>query len=405
MKVCYVTMAFPTPTETFACAEVRRLDQWGVTVSVHALRPAFPGAARMLCERGIAHIPLTHGSVGNNLRGLALAVLRPLLLIDLLAFIFRTNGLRLKHLVLSLIWVPRVLDLFTRIEKDRPDVVNLFWGHFPSLIGYLVQQRLPETVLSMSLRAYDLDMEFPCTAPVARRADVVRTIARANVPAIRKLGVEPERILLCYSGVELSQLAPQTGKVRHRLLVAARLIREKKIEDVLEVFARLRQKWPEATLHVLGDGPERARLEAVAAAKGLGESVRFRGHVTHEQVFAEMAEAEVFLFLSQLSGERVPNAVKEAMGSRCLCVVTDTRGMDELIADGQTGFIVPQGDREAAFRVIDGAFHDPERLAAMAEAARETIEARFDFEECIQPLKVAWDAAREKRRPAVTALS
>ena len=110
------------------------------------------------------------------------------------------------------------------------------------------------------------------------------------MPAIRKLGVAAERILLCYSGVDFSKLRP-AQKVRHRLLVAARLIREKKIEDVLEVFARGSYFWvPLEQIDSLAMSAPRVPRDLIWAPARLEMDVRATPGVVGTGLFLGMAD-------------------------------------------------------------------------------------------------------------------
>ena len=92
-----------------------------------------------------------------------------------------------------------------------------------------------------------------------------------------------------------------------------------------------------------------ARDERLARALGIRESVEFRGQVTYDSVLAALASAEVLLFLSRHEAERLPNVVKEAMASRCICIVSRTPGIEELIPNGRIGFIVEQVEKVLVF--------------------------------------------------------
>jgi colanic acid/amylovoran biosynthesis glycosyltransferase len=138
--------------------------------------------------------------------------------------------------------------------------------------------------------------------------------------------------------------------------------------------------WPDATLVILGDGRELQTLKALAKALAIDHAVSFKGHVNHHAVFRELLTAEVFLFMSTKSSERLPNVVKEAMGSRCVCVATNTPGIEELLVHGKEGFVVPQGDVETAARFIEQAFADAAQREVMVEAAHLHVKEDFDLE-------------------------
>jgi colanic acid/amylovoran biosynthesis glycosyltransferase len=326
MRVAYVTMRFPEPTETFASNEVRILSGLGIDITVHSLRGRRPDTDRMLHDRDLAGLATTFNGAMATLRGAWSALLRPRLLLQVLAWIVRANRARPRDLALSLILLPRAFDVLAAIERDPPDVVHIYWGHLPSLVGFLVQRRLPQVVTSMAIVAYDLLREYGGTIEVARRADVVRTHAIANVDHITRFtGVPPERIDVIYNGVDvdkLADLARHHPKVPRRIATVARLIEVKGTDRVLEAFAAIRARWPDATLVVVGSGPDRERLEALRDELMLGESVEFRGLLPHDEALAEVARAEVLMLLSRLRSDRLPNVVKEGMACGCICVTT-----------------------------------------------------------------------------------
>jgi len=408
-------MAFPATSETFACLEVRTLREAGLSVSVYALRPAgirgedepfgfFTSrargreAAQLLADRGLGDLPVNHTTSLALLRGSWVAVTHPSTLLDLLAWLWRRNWQSPRHLIKSLVLVPRCLDIFSSIRRARPDVVHLFWGHYPTIVGYLVHRHLPDVVLSMFLGAYDLNRCYPGSAAVARAADVVWTHCRHNVRGIAALAVPSSRLRVAYRGVDVEAFFHRgSRKVPRRVVTAGRLLPQKGMDDVLMAFAKVHGRWPEASLVVLGDGPERSRLVSRARALGIGSAVTFRGHVGHDQVRQEMASAEVFVLLSKSASERLPNAVKEAMASRCACVVTNTPGIEELVEDGLSGLLVPYGDVEGAARQIAHLLHDPERAAAVASVAQERVCAQFDVRRSIRAYQECWTELLQRR--------
>src|SRR5690606_3115272 len=124
-------------------------------------------------------------------------------------------------------------DILAQLEREVPDVLHTEWGHYPSVIAFLVQKRLPDTVVSVSLIAYDLDAEFGGTIEVVRNASVVRTQAHVNVDQIARFtGISPARVAVIYDGVDLKPIRAihtTIDKVPGRFVVAGRLIPEKGI--------------------------------------------------------------------------------------------------------------------------------------------------------------------------------
>jgi glycosyltransferase involved in cell wall biosynthesis len=398
VKVVYVTMQFPVPSEAFAAVEIRALRRQGADLHVLCYRPAPAKAAEMLRDRDLADLPLDHGSAAGTLRGLAAMLRRPGDTAFLLGYLFRHGLRRPKQLLKALALVPRSFDLLRRIEVLRPHVVHLYWGHFPSLLGLLVRRRLPEVLVSQFLGAYDLEEAFPLSGVLARDADYLVTLSRANVPAIAALGAPAEKVQVSFHGVDIPRPLPSGTKTPGLMVVAERLVPQKCTADAIRVFAAVHRDLPEARLVVCGMGPEAAHLKQLADDLGLGEAVRFAGHVAHSELLALFDRAEVTLTMSRSPSERLPNVMKEAMLRRCLCLSSRTAGIEELIDDGDSGLIVDLSDVAGAARRLGAILGDAGQVAAFGRRAQEKIVAEFDVDRLMAERLSIWSALRDGRK-------
>ena len=404
MRVAYITMQFPYPSETFASNDVRVLREKNVEVSVHGLRFPHPDAAKMLAERDLEGLTLTHNKSTSVVGGLSYGLKKPHYLLSLLSYCVRANANKPSHLFKSLVLVPRVLEVFSWLERERPDIVHIYWGHYPALVGYLVERYLPQTIVTLSLAAYDLHMQYGGTKQVAQQAHAVRTLTKANVTQIKKVfGVPAERIKVIYDSLDITRgqrALAEKEKIPKRILTAGRLIEAKGMFEVLEVFATVIGQHPEASLMILGDGDKRAELEARCRALRLEHAVTFKGHVNHNEVFEEMAAAEVFLFLSK--SERLPNVVKEAMLSGCVCVVSNTVGIEELIPDERYGFVVPADDIEAATACVLRSLEPSFNRASLLEKAKNHVIKYFSIESSLQQYLDTWKSLLANNQAALS---
>lgn len=404
MNVWYVFSQFPAPSETFAGTDVRVLRRLGVRVRAVNLRPSHPRATQLLREWDLEALELDEVTPGKLLAGAGRLARQPGLLTYLLGIILRDNWRRPVHVVKSLLALPRVLQLHRQLAANPPDVLHLFWGHYASLLGLLVRRTHPGVVVTVFLGAYDLRSRYATSATLAGVAHGVFTHARANLPLLAAQGVPPERVRVVYRGVDFERLRPGgQPKVPLRIATAGRLTRDKGMAEVLQAFAQVRQQWPRASLCLIGDGPERGSLEALARARGL-TGVEFAGHLEHRRVFERLCEAEVFLFLSRQ--EHLPNVVKEAMAARCACVVSRTTGIEELVAPGEHGLVVDAEDVAGAAAAVDRIFREPALRERLVTRARAHLETHFDaarnmsryravWEECL----VAWRSTRGMAQP------
>ena len=119
----------------------------------------------------------SHNGIAATLAGVGHALTRPALLGRALRWIVASSQRSWRDALLSVVLLPRAFDILAGLERRKPDVVHMYWGHFPTIVGYLVQRRLPDVVTSVSIVAYDLERAYGGSVDVARRADVLRTHA------------------------------------------------------------------------------------------------------------------------------------------------------------------------------------------------------------------------------------
>jgi glycosyltransferase involved in cell wall biosynthesis len=205
--------------------------------------------------------------------------------------------------------------------------------------------------------------------------------------------------------VEVSETVARGRPVRPAsdgtdLVWAGRLAGEKGIDDLLVAVSRLRSSGLDARLDLLGDGPERVRLEALAASLGLNGAIRFRGHIADRAAYLEaLRAADLFVMPSRAEG--VPKAVVEAMGAGVPVVASRVGGVPALLGDGDRGVLVGPGGSAALAAAIAGLASDQaarERLrwtglafaadhTASAQAARLVAWMRRSFPDLAWPVE------------------
>ncbi|MGY1638389.1 glycosyltransferase family 4 protein [Geodermatophilus sp. SYSU D00742] len=187
---------------------------------------------------------------------------------------------------------------------------------------------------------------------LAADAVVARTVTRTVVPASsmgrflrERLRVPAGRVVHIDNGLPLPPATVPRGPVR-RLLFVGLLVRRKGVHVLLEALAAAALP-PDVTLQVVGDGPERADLEALAARSGLRGRVEFLGFRT--DVPALLAEADAFVLPSAM--EQQPLVLIEALGAGKPVVATDVGGVAEMVAGA--GIVVPPEDVPALRRALE----------------------------------------------------
>jgi glycosyltransferase involved in cell wall biosynthesis len=164
------------------------------------------------------------------------------------------------------------------------------------------------------------------------------------------------------------------------ILGMGRLITSKGFDVLIRAFARASKAQPEWRLRIVGDGPERSRLESLAGECGVRSRVHFDGMV--RDVATPLSEADIFVFASRYEG--FPNALTEAMAHGCAVVSTDCPcGPAEIIRDGVDGFLVPVDDIKAMSGAMLRLMSNAQERRRLAERAREVCD-RFSLERILE---------------------
>ena len=159
-----------------------------------------------------------------------------------------------------------------------------------------------------------------------------------------------------------------------RVVLTVGSLTPQKAQDVLlEAFATIPARVPEALLLIAGEGRLEPALRERHAALGLGERVRFLG--ARRDVDALLAACDVFVLSSVREGLSV--TLLEAMRAARACVATDVGGNPEAVADGVNGRIVPVRDPDALAEALVQSLADPERTASFGAAGRARFLERF----------------------------
>ena len=289
---------------------------------------------------------------------------------------------------------PGVVAQLRRVFARRaPDIVetHMIKSHFLVRLAGLAPRRPwvafhhGYTTTDMKMRLYNRINRL--TLPSATR---VATVCGAFARQLESAGVKPERIFVRHSSVAAAEARAGDDAargLRARLGVAegervilsvGRLSREKGHADLLRALSRLAETDPALKFKavVVGDGPERAALEAEAASLGLKERVIFAGHADDVRPFYAAADASALPSHSEGS----PLALLEAMAAGLPVVATAVGGVPEVAADGETALLVPARDPRAFAAALSRVLSDDALARALAADASVRVASDFSPE-------------------------
>ena len=189
-------------------------------------------------------------------------------------------------------------------------------------------------------------------------------------------GIPTDRILFCppgerYDGDEL------------RLLFVGRLTPKKDPISLLRSYAAARAELGtlHSTLTMIGDGPMRDEVAAERDRLGLGEAVKITGRLSHDEVIAAFRSAHIYVQHSVTAPdgdeEGLPVSITEALAGGLPVVATRHSGIPEVVREGETGYIVDEGDIEGMATAIVRLARQPERWDEFGRNGRRLLEAEF----------------------------
>lgn len=218
---------------------------------------------------------------------------------------------------------------------------------------------------------------------------------------IRRFGRPADRVFLCYNGVDTAVFHPR-GRARREGLEAARVVigtvcalrPEKRLEVLVEAFARLSPAGRGLALVIVGSGSERARLEELARRLGVADQCRFEPATG--DVAPWLRSIDVYVLPSE--SESFPNSLVEAMACGCAVAASRVGGIPEMIEHGQNGLLVPPGDAAALAAALERLVESAGERSKLAERASGAAR-RFSLERNLARTAEIYEALLEGRLP------
>ncbi len=233
-------------------------------------------------------------------------------------------------------------------------------------------------------------LERRAERPSLLGADLVACGSEAVVEQVLRIGVPEARVLVTPTGVDLDLFAepPDAAVLRRRLGLEGRFVvgwvgsfrRFHALEQAVEAAARV----PGATLLLVGDGPERARIERLA--RSLDVAATFTGTVPHHELPAYLAamDAAVILAKRRVQFHYSPLKLAEYLAAGLPVVVPATGQPSERLTDGVDAILVPPHDVAALGAALRRLHDDPEERARLGKAARAAAEAEWSWDDQVR---------------------
>ncbi|TCI02612.1 glycosyltransferase [Corallincola luteus] len=213
------------------------------------------------------------------------------------------------------------------------------------------------------------------------------------------LGFAPEKIVRHYIGIDTTFFQPDPAISRNgSVLLVGRMVPYKGHKLLIRAMAEVQQKNPNAKLVLVGDGPEKAALEALASK--LSVNVEFTGKLPPEQVKLRMQQAAVYcqtsMRLDNGHEEALALAIAEAQSVGTPAVVFQSGGMPEALARDESGFVVPVGDVAKLGESIATLLNDEDLWQRFSLRAIENVRENHDLAKQCKSLEKIYEGILSK---------
>ncbi len=184
------------------------------------------------------------------------------------------------------------------------------------------------------------------------------------------------KLKIVHCGVDPARYGSVPKPPGKNLLFVGRLAGVKGVPVLFDALQSVLKKHPDTRLTLIGDGPERAELEAKAAGMGLTLALTFAGYQSQDEVATALNAADVFVLPSFAEG--VPVVLMEAMAAKLPVIATAVGGVGELVTHGESGLLVPPGDSRSLADALCKLLANPDQRAAMGVVGATKVAAEFE---------------------------
>jgi glycosyltransferase involved in cell wall biosynthesis len=270
------------------------------------------------------------------------------------------------------------------VATTKADIIHAH-GYKADIYAYFALRGQPLPLVSTCHTWYDNDLLVSLYGMADRRVlqsyAAVVAVSDEVKQRLLKAGVKPDRIHLVRNGIDLRPFDNAHPSLRNKATpdspylvgLIGRLANEKGVDIFLRAAARVLTKLPATKFVIIGEGPDRDKLEALSAELNLQNSVKFLGRRDDmPSVYASLD-----LMVSSSRQEGLPIAILEGMASRLPLIATAVGDVPTVIIDGQTGILVPSEDVETLASAIIKLLQDQPQRNRLATAARHHIEQEY----------------------------
>ncbi|MBM4065603.1 MAG: colanic acid biosynthesis glycosyltransferase WcaL [Planctomycetes bacterium] len=393
MKIAFFLNRFPMLSQTFVLNQITGLIDRGHEVDIYAIRPE---------NNTKMHADVTQYNLLNRthyfrdipsnklLRGVTVVGL-------LIKNYYRKPTSLLKFLRFSSYGKISVVKILCAIDafpaKGVYDIIQCHFGPNGILAVILRNIGVVEGKIVTTFHGYDISSYIKKNGNdvyenLFGEGDIFLPISERWKNTLIELGCDERKIFVHRMGIDTSKFlfSPrnhrENGKVR--LLTICRLVEKKGVRYAVQAVAKVLGRYPNLEYKIAGDGPLKIQLEDLIKELNIQDNVKILGWKNQEEIVELLKDTDILIApsITGTDGEQegIPVALMEALAQGLPVLSTQHSGIPELIQDGESGFLVREGDVDALAERLEFFLVHPEIWSKMGRAGREHAEKYYNID-------------------------
>ncbi|OQW91307.1 MAG: colanic acid biosynthesis glycosyltransferase WcaL [Beggiatoa sp. IS2] len=380
VRLAYLVSRYPAVSHTFILREVRTLRQLGFDIQVASInapdRPTAELTADERTEEANTYYVKPAGILGALTAHGHTLLTQPVKYVRGLAYALKLGKFDLKKMIYGLFYFVEAVMIGQWLRRQQCTHLHVHFATQAATVGLIARQMFPIT-FSMTVHGPDefYDVSHFYLAEKVRVADFIYCISHFARSQLSLLSTPDlwDKLKVSRLGVDTTVFSPRPFREQpdpFEVLCVGRLVPAKGQFLLIEAIANLVANGRSVRLRLVGDGPDRPRLESAVKQRNLMKQVIFTGAVNQDRIRDFYRQADAFALASFAEG--LPVVLMEAMAMEIPCVTTHIAGIPELIKTGE-GLLVAPGDVAGLTAALGYLMDNPIERYQMGKAGRTRV--------------------------------
>ncbi len=303
-----------------------------------------------------------------------------------------------KYLLVPLFILAEVIAVIRVQRSQRFDLIHAHWLIPQGLVAIITKLFSRSSPILCTSHGGDLfSLQGRLLQQLKRytlsHIQALTVVSQAMRESAVCLGISPASVKVIPMGTNLRNcfVPPRDQRRENTLLFVGRLVEKKGVRYLIDAMPNILERHRDASLLIVGSGPEEASLMERTAELGLDGYIRFTGSVGNTQLPELYQSCSIFVFPSVVAEdgdqEGFGLVLVEALGCECTVIATDLPAMKDFILDGETGVIVSQRDSKLLAEKVCYLLDHSKIARSMARRGRQYVLKRYDWDNTVARYK------------------